>query len=138
MIIDITLNTAEYLSHHTVINLPADTVEIKLNKTAFSPGDIILTVDNGTIQKQYQAGDEPVDITKLCTAPGEIKLAAVLAIRGEAVRVWQIESLILKKIPSGIVAIDEITELKGQITSLEERLSQTEAALIELAGLTDI
>lgn len=138
MVIDITLNTAEYLSHHTVINLPSDTVEINLNKTAFSLGDIILTVDNGTSKKQYRAGDEPVDITELCTAPGEVKLAAVLAISGEVARVWQIESLILKKIPSGIVAIDEITELKGQIISLEERLSQTEAALAELAGLTEI
>ena len=138
MVIDITLNTAEYLSHHTVINLPADTVEIKLNKTAFSRGDIILTADNGRGTKQYHAGDEPIDITELCTAPGEVKLAATLAIRGEVARVWQIESLILKAIPSGIIAIDEITELKGQITSLADRLSQTEAALTELAGLTDI
>lgn len=138
MVIELTLNTAEYISHRTVVNLPADTVEIKLNKTAFSPGDIILTADNGDTERQYHAGDEPVDITELCTAPGEVKLAATLAIRGEVARVWQIESLILKKIPSGIIAIDEITELKGQITSLENRLSQTEAALTELAGLTEI
>lgn len=138
MVIDITLNTAEYLSHHTVINLPADTVEIKLNKTAFSRGDIILTADNGCDTKQYRAGDEPVDITELCTAPGEVKLSASLAIRGEVARVWQIESLILKRIPSGILAIDEITDLKEQIKSLEDRLSQTEAALTELAGLNEI
>lgn len=39
-------------------------------------------MDNGTIQKQYQAGDEPVDITKLCTAPGEPAGSRVVANEG--------------------------------------------------------
>ena len=120
MKITLYLGSESFLRHNEIITLPEDKVEIEIKRTAFSSGDVILTVSNGREGKQYKICDKPIDISELCCIPGRVDMCATLSVRGEVARTWQIEPLCIKKVPSGFEAIPELVELRRRVSTLEK------------------
>lgn len=129
MEIKLYLGKESYVRHDEIITLPVDSIILDLTSGAFALGEKIVTVITADGEKQYRYG-KPIDITEHFTEPGEVKITVSLIVRGEVATVWQIEPFCVKKIPSGLIAIPEITELKERVTTLER-------AVIETANLID-
>jgi hypothetical protein len=125
MIIPLYLGADSFLRHNEIITLPEDKVEIEVKRTAFSNGDIILSVSNENAGKQYKVGRDPVDITELCNIPGRVDMAISLSVRGEVARTWQVEPLCIKEVPCGFKAIPEIAELRRRVSNLEKAVMET-------------
>ncbi len=120
MKITLYLGSENFLRHNEIVTLPDDKVEVEIKRTAFSSGDVILTVSNGKGDKQYKVYDKPIDISDLCCIPGRVDMCATLSVRGEVARTWQIEPLCIKKVPSGFEAIPELIELRRRVSTLEK------------------
>ena len=129
MNINIYLGSEPFIRHNEIIVLPADSVILNLSSGAYALGEKIVTVITEDGEKQYRY-NEPLDISEHFTKAGEVKITVSLVVRGEVATVWQIEPFCVKQIPSGFIAIPEITELK-------ERISILEKAVIETANLID-
>lgn len=131
MQIILNLTTTNYLKHNEVITLPEDKVELLFKQTAYSVGDLVLTVAKGEKVKQYKVKKDPVDITEFFTEAGEVSACLSLSVRGEVARVWQIEPFCAKEIPNGIEVVPEVEALKGEIKQLKQALYEINNIITE-------
>lgn len=131
MIITLNLTVTNYLKHNEVVTLPEDSVELLFKQTAYSVGDLVLTVAKGEKVKQYKVKKDPVDITEFFTEAGEVSACLSLSVRGEVARVWQIEPFCAKEIPNGIEVVPEVEALKGEIKQLKQALYEINNIITE-------
>ena len=125
MIIELTLNSSNFLRHNKIVELPEDRVELLFNATAFSVGTLVLTVKSHETEKQYKISPLiPIDVSEHFTTAGEVNAAVSLSVRGNVARTWQIEPFCVRKIPNGFEAIPEIIEMREELETVKKALSE--------------
>ena len=118
MVIEFHLTVTNYLKHNEIITLPEDKVELLFKQTAYSVGELVLSVKKGDKSKQYKVRTEPVDISEFFTEAGEVTACLTLAVRGEVARTWQIEPFCAREVPDGIEVVPEVEALKDTVDKL--------------------
>ena len=86
---------------------------------------------SGDREKNIVTHGEDVEITDFCRA-GQLDIQISLLERGEKVKTWRLEPLILKEAEGGLISIPGLDEMQAQISALSDGLERTQLALAEL------
>lgn len=125
MTINLNLTGDRYVPHHTVVTAP-ENVELSFKSSCYVLSEIIVDVVDQDGHARYKSHGDPVDISRHTQRAGEVFLSCSLIARGEVLTSWQIESLLVKETPSGLIVISELEYFKARMDVLEQ-------ALLELA-----
>lgn len=131
MIIKLSLLSGNYIRHNEIIVIPEEKIELEFITSCYSVGNILISVRNGTNEKQFKFADKLIDITDLCTVPGQVDITAQLLVRDKVAKVWQVEPLCVKRIPGGYEVVPEIIELKSQLETTKRAISELCALIKE-------
>ncbi len=127
MTVNLTLGGNEYVAHHTVVTAPEEKVELSFSSVCFAITELVVSVETSDGLYHYKTSAGSVDISRHCRRAGEVKLSCSLVVRGEVLKTWRIESLLVKEVPGGMLVISELEDFKN-------RMARMEAALLELAN----
>lgn len=137
MIVNIALNAGNnaMITDRTV-TLPEGEVKVKFISSYYALGVIVGTATRSDGKKiKFKTSGDAVDITELCDRAGEIKIAAALVCRNEAVKHWSAEPIILKEIDNVYEPIPEVSEMRTELNRMREELNLTKNALLEIKAL---
>lgn len=124
MVINLSLQSSKFIRHNDIIVIPEEKVELEFITSCYSIGEILVSVRNGSAEKQFKLRDKPIDITDLCTVPGQVDITAQLLVRDNVAKVWQIEPLCVKEISGGYEVIPEIENLKAQLATANQAIAE--------------
>lgn len=129
MNINLNLTANEYVRHGEIITLPVDNVTLCFS-TPYAVDELILTVtppefEGVTKPTQIRADkDKKADITPFFTRAGKLDITATMVIRGNPVKVWQIEPFIVKEVSGHFVAIPELESLKSELETVKKAIAE--------------
>lgn len=86
----------------------------------YSLDNLKVTVRNGSKRKQYKVEKSLLDISEF-VFPGKIEAEAVLVIRGNIVKRWEIMPIIVKELPEKLEIVDLLSDLEKRIEEVEKR-----------------
>lgn len=97
-------------------------------QTEYKIDDILITVKNSNIKttKPYRITGNTFIVPREFYIAGLLYLQIDLLLRGETVKSWTVEPIVIKELHAGFEGVTEIDELKSQITHLEKRLADLE------------
>lgn len=126
MIINLTLNqnTQGKIDFTEPLILPENELIFKLNSNVYNLSTVLFSARNG--EKEIKAKLVPpyeVDLTELLFA-GRIETEISLLSKGEVVKTWRIQDIVIKDTNHTYEAIPEIEFIKGAIRELNEKLKR--------------
>lgn len=133
----LTLTASTYVRVGEPIILP-DTVEIEFESPTYrhNLGVLHVKVSNGAQGKTYKLSERvPLDITEYCTHAGVVDITVALVIRGETVKTWRVEPLIIKEVEHTLAVIPEVEEMKAQLAEMQAQLAEMRKAFAEIVTL---
>ena len=131
MNITITLGAATYcrLPEDTFVLLPEDEVKISFLSPIYPLVTLVVTAQNGSMEKSYKTSGKAIDITELCKTAGEVKITVALTYQGEVTKTWQVEALKIKEIKNIYEAIPEVEDMKARLGVMEQAFSELRATI---------
>ena len=105
--------------------LPLQEGETELALDTVYQGDFyIIEVRNGRKKGAHKVTDKPLDLSEYLFA-GKLEMTISLVARGKIAKKWAVVPVALTDLAQGIVAFDEIEQLKARVAKLEEKTTVT-------------
>ena len=108
-----------------ICELPLQDGENALEIVSEYRGDyFIVEVQNGRKKGAHKVTDKPLDLSEYLFA-GKLEMTISLVARGKIAKKWSVVPVALTDLAQGIVAFDEIEQLKARVAKLEEKTTVT-------------
>lgn len=108
-----------------ICELPLQDGENALEIVSEYRGDyFIVEVQNGRKKGAHKVTDKPLDLSEYLFA-GKLEMTISLIARGKIAKKWSVVPVALTDLAQGIVAFDEIEQLKARVAKLEEKTTVT-------------
>lgn len=108
-----------------IYELPLQDGENALEIVSEYRGDyFIVEVQNGRKKGAHKVTDKPLDLSEYLFA-GKLEMTISLVARGKIAKKWAVVPVALTDLAQGIVAFDEIEQLKARVAKLEEKTTVT-------------
>ena len=108
-----------------ICELPLQDGENALEIVSEYRGDyFIVEVQNGRKKGAHKVTDKPIDLSEYLFA-GKLEMTISLVARGKIAKKWSVVPVALTDLAHGIVAFDEIEQLKARVAKLEEKTTVT-------------
>lgn len=133
----LTLTASTYVRVGEPIILP-DTVEIEFESPTYrhNLGVLHVKVSNGVQGKTYKLSERvPLDITEYCTHAGVVEISVALVIRGETVKKWSVEPIIVREVEQTYELVPEIEQMKRENAEMQAQLAEMRKAFAEIVTL---
>jgi hypothetical protein len=131
----LTLTASTYVRSGESLLLP-DKLEIAFESPTYRLGTLLLNVENDEQSKQYKLSDNsPVDITAFAQKAGEVRISVALVIRGETVKKWSVEPIIVREVEQTYELVPEIEQMKRENAEMQAQLAEMRKAFAEIVTL---
>ena len=108
-----------------ICELPLQDGENALEIVSDYRGDFFLVeVQNGRKKGVHKVTDKPIDLSEYLFA-GKLQITVSLVACCKVARKWAVVPLLLTDLAEGVIAIDEIEDLKARVAALEEKTKIT-------------
>ena len=131
----LTLTASTYVRAGEALLLP-DKLEIAFESPTYRLGTLLVKVENDEQGKQYKLSDNtPVDITAFAQKAGEVRISVALVIRGETVKKWSVEPIIVREVEQTYELVPEIEQMKRENAEMQAQLAEMRKAFAEIVTL---